>query len=147
MFTLSQIKEAHQSIVKTGADFPKYVQAIVQLGVSSYETFVSDGHTVYYGKDGSIQQNDAKYAALKISASADKENFRSLLKLHQQGKRDFMTFCNDCAETGVEKWIVNTAGMTCTYFDKAGNEVLIELTISEPKILVDCPGFGISSDS
>ena len=126
MFTLSQIKEAHTSIVKTGADFPKYVQAIIQLGVSSYETFVSDGHTVYYGKDGSTQQADAKYAALKINSSADKENFRSLLKLHQEGKRDFMTFCNDCAQTGVEKWIVNTASMTCTYLDLAGNVMLVE---------------------
>lgn len=126
MFTLSQIKEAHQSIVKTGADFPKYVQAIVQLGVSSYETFVTDGHTVYYGKDGSRQQNEPKYTGLTIASSADTENFRSLLKLHQQGKRDFMTFCNDCAETGVEKWIVKTADMTCTYFDLAGNEMLVE---------------------
>ena len=126
MFTLPQIKEAHQSIVKTGADFPKYVQAIVQLGVSSYETFVTDGHTVYYGKDGSTQQTEPKYTALKISPSADKENFRALLKLHQQGKRDFMTFCNDCAETGVEKWIVSTPAMTCTYFDLAGNVMLVE---------------------
>ena len=126
MFTLSQIKETHQSIVKTGADFPRYVQAIVQLGVTSYETFVSDGHTVYYGKDGSTQQTEAKYAALKIISTADNETFRSLLKLHQEGKRDFMTFCNDCAATGVEKWVVNTADMTCRYFDLAGNEMLVE---------------------
>jgi uncharacterized protein YbcV (DUF1398 family) len=38
-----------------------------------------------------------------------------------------MTFCSDCAKSGIEKWIVCMEKMTCTYFDKAGNEMLEEM--------------------
>lgn len=48
MFTIQQIYEAH-SKVKSGADFPKYMQDIMELGVTFFETFVFDNHTNYYG--------------------------------------------------------------------------------------------------
>ncbi len=44
MFILDQIEAAH-SKVKSGADFPEYIKELKQFGVTSYETFVSDGHT------------------------------------------------------------------------------------------------------
>jgi len=37
-----------------------------------------------------------------------------------------MTFCNEAAKAGVEKWIVDTQKMTCTYYDKLGNVMLEE---------------------
>ncbi len=55
MFTIQQIKEAHAK-VKSGADFPKYIQDIIALGVTSFETFVFDNHTDYYGKDNYFTQ-------------------------------------------------------------------------------------------
>ena len=48
MFTVKQIKYAHAK-VKSGADFPQYIQDIIALGVTSFETFVFDNHTNYYG--------------------------------------------------------------------------------------------------
>jgi len=48
MFTVKQITTAHRK-VKSGADFPAYIKEIKQLGVTNYETFVSDGHTHYSG--------------------------------------------------------------------------------------------------
>mgnify|MGYP006180113757 CR=1 FL=1 len=50
MFTIEQIKTAH-SKVKSGADFPSYIQDLKQLGVTSYDSYVSDGHTNYFGKN------------------------------------------------------------------------------------------------
>jgi hypothetical protein len=44
MFTIEQIKAAH-SKVKSGTDFPAYVQELIALGVTGYETYVADGHT------------------------------------------------------------------------------------------------------
>jgi uncharacterized protein YbcV (DUF1398 family) len=32
----------------------------------------------------------------------------------------------DCAAAGVEKWTVHMTEMTCTYYDKAGNKMLVE---------------------
>lgn len=125
MFTLQQIKEAH-SKVKTGADFPKYIIDLKELGVKSYDTFVSDGRTDYFGENNFKITSDAKYPALSISENVNPELFKSDLKNHQQGNTDYSTFCGDCAKSGIEKWSVSMDEMTCTYFDRAGNEVLEE---------------------
>ncbi|WP_396154758.1 DUF1398 domain-containing protein [Flavobacterium macrobrachii] len=125
MFTIQQIHEAH-SKVKSGADFPKYIQDIMALGVVSFETFVFDNHTNYYGK-GDFKTSSEGF--LEPLTSADKSNieqFKADLKAHQQGKTDYITFLNDCAKSGVEKWIVVMDKMTCSYYDKAGNEMVVE---------------------
>ena len=125
MFTIDQIKTAH-SKVKSGANFPDYIQDLIKLGVTGYETFVTDGHTVYNGKDNFSIISDAKYAALTVADVSNKTQFHTDLKSHQQGQTDYPTFCNDCAKSGVEKWVVNISKMTCAYYDKAGNEMLVE---------------------
>ena len=66
MFTVEQIKTAH-SKVKSGADFPAYIQDIKKLGVTYYETFVSDGHTDYYGANDYKTSSSAKYDTLQIA--------------------------------------------------------------------------------
>lgn len=126
MFTIEQIKAAH-SKVKSGADFPNYVQDIIKLGVTFYETYVSDGHTDYYGKDHYTMSSDAKYEELVIAGRGNIMQFENDLKAHQHGKTSYLTFCNNCAESGVEKWAVCMDKMTCTYYDKAGNKMLVEM--------------------
>lgn len=125
MFTIEQIKTAH-SKVKSGADFPAYILDIKKLGVTAYETFVTDGHTVYYGAGAYKISSVAKYDALTIAQVSNTEQFKADLKAHQQGKTNYPTFCNDCAKSGIEKWVVYMDSMTCTYYDKAGNEILVE---------------------
>lgn len=120
MFTLDQIQTIH-SKVKSGADFPNYVQELKAIGMSHYDAFVEDRHTEYHGTDGQTLTNTAKYERLTIADNADKNRFEERLKLHQQGGTDYPTFCRDCAETGVEKWRVDINTMTCTYYDKTGN--------------------------
>ena len=125
MFTIQQIHEAH-SKVKSGADFPKYIQEIIALGVTSFETFVFDNHTDYYGKDNYFTSSQGFSGALPIANRSDVEQFKLDLKSHQQGHTDYMTFLKDCAKSGVEKWIVVMDKMTCSYYDINGNEMLVE---------------------
>lgn len=125
MFTVEQIKAAHAK-VKTGADFPAYVQDLIKLGITNYETYVTDGHTDYVGKDGYAISSDNKYATLAIADTANVVQFEKDLKAHQKGNTDYATFCSDCARSGVEKWKVDLEAMTCTYYDKAGNDMLTE---------------------
>ena len=125
MFTTDQIKAAH-GMVKSGADFPQYIQDINKLGVTFYETFVKDGHTDYYGMNDYKTSSVARYDALAISEDIDGESFRSGLKEHQQGKTDYPMFIQMCAKGGIEKWAVCMDTMTCTYYDKAGNKILVE---------------------
>jgi len=125
MFTVEQIKEAH-SKVKSGADFPAYIQEIKGLGVTAFETWVIDSHTEYFGKDHYQTKSEPMYVNLIIADNSDKEKFTHCLQIHQQGKTDYFTFCKDCAETGIEKWFVCLDAMTCTYYDKRGKEILAE---------------------
>jgi uncharacterized protein YbcV (DUF1398 family) len=125
MFTILQIKDAH-SKVKSGADFPKYIQDIMALGVTSFETFVFDNHTDYYGNDNLQTSSEGFSETLTITNESNIEQFKSDLKLHQQGNTDYKTFLSDCAKSGVEKWIVVMDKMTCSYYDINGNEMLVE---------------------
>ncbi|MBX7227217.1 MAG: DUF1398 domain-containing protein [Chitinophagales bacterium] len=125
MFTVEQIKAAHGK-VKSGADFPKYIQDIKKLGVTAYETFVTDGHTDYYGAEDYKISTAAKYDNLTIAEVSNIVQLKADIQAHQQGKTDYPTFCNDCAKSGIEKWKVCIKKMTCTYYDKVGNETLVE---------------------
>lgn len=126
MFTVAQIESAHSKI-KSGAEFPKYIQDIKEIGVTAFETWVADSHTEYFGKDNFRTKSEPKYKDITIENKSDKEKFVAYLKIHQKGETDYFTFCKHCAETGIEKWMVRLDEMTCTYYDKAGNEILIEI--------------------
>ncbi len=124
-FKLPELKEAH-SKVKSGADFPKYIQELIGLGVIKYETYVIDGRTIFFGENEYQVQSKPKYANLHIANISDKDRFKHFLKNHQRGQTDFPTFCNQCAEAGVEKWTVDMHQMTCTYYDKLNTTMLQE---------------------
>ena len=126
MFTIEAIKAAH-SKVKSGADFPAYIQEIKALGVSHYETFVADGRMNYYGTNDHAARVPAKYDNLEMASQVNTDEFISELKAHQQGKTDFLTFITMCARCGIEKWEIDMGAMTCTYFDVNGNKALVEM--------------------
>lgn len=125
MFTAEQIKAAH-SKVKSGADFPSYIQEIKALGVTHYEAYVSDGHIDYHGANDYTAKVPAKYDPLVIAGTVQGQQFKAALTAHQQGKTNFLTFIKTCARFGIEKWSICMSEMTCTYYDKAGNEILVE---------------------
>ncbi|CAM3465965.1 Phage envelope protein [Flavobacterium longum] len=125
MFTAEQIKAAHAK-VKSGADFPAYIAELKHLGVQSYETFVADGHTDFYGKDGYRISGMPKYESMEVADDTNNANFLVALRLHQQGRTDYRTFCAQSAENGVKKWCVDMEAMTCSYFDKVGNLMFSE---------------------
>lgn len=125
MFTVEQIKSAH-SKVKSGADFPAYIKEIKSLGVTHYEAYVTDGHIDYHGGNDYTAKVPAKYDPLIVADTAKNEEFKAELSAHQQGKTDFLTFIKMCADYGIEKWAICMDKMTCTYYDKAGNEILVE---------------------
>ncbi len=125
MFTVEQMKAAHAK-VKTGADFPAYVQEIKGLGLVYYEFWVKDGSLVYHGDHGYSVSREGSYALQRIAASGSSEKLRYTILIHQQGQTDFLTFCRQAAEAGVEKWVVDTEKMFCTYYDLAGNPLVEE---------------------
>lgn len=125
MFTVAQIDQAHEK-VKSGADFPSYIQEIKQLGVIGFVTWASDSHTQYFGENDFCTESLALYEPLVIADSYEHEKFVHALKIHQQGETDYYTFCTQTARAGVEKWVVSLRDMTCSYYDKREQLILVE---------------------
>ncbi len=100
-FTIEEIKAEHQK-VKSGADFPKYIQAIKIWVSHIILVYVTDGNTAYFDSENNVANTGSKYDQLIISENLNLDHFKSRLKLHQQGGTDYMTFCRDCAENGVQ---------------------------------------------
>jgi uncharacterized protein YbcV (DUF1398 family) len=125
MFTIDELKAAH-SKVKSGAEYPAYVQEIIRLGVTGYETYVENGNTIYSGTNNYRIESGPKYTALVVSGNPDPETFKRDLKEHQEGRTNFPDFCRIAAGSGVEKWVVSMADMTCTYLDKTGHTMIVE---------------------
>ena len=125
MFTLEQIKEAHLR-VKTGADFASYVEDLVKLGVTRYDTFPADGHCVYSGDGDFRLTSRAAYSPMTVANPSDKGKFLVYLQQHQLGQTDYPAFCEHATASGVEKWTVDFELMTCTYFDQEGDILLVE---------------------
>jgi len=110
MFTIEQIKKAH-SRVKSGADFPNFVQDLIQLGVNGFETYSEDGHTTYFGYLEYTVESGPIYDKIMVNDQIDKLQFQQDLKANQEGKTDFVTFCHDGAKSGIEKWIMDMSNM------------------------------------
>lgn len=124
-FTIDQITAKHEH-VKSGADFPQYIREIIKLGVKSFQTFVVDSHSIYSAADGYLVTSTPQYEKLDIASEVNKDLFATYLREHQQGQSDYFTFCRQCAETGVVKWIVDLDKMNCIYYDKDNREILVE---------------------
>lgn len=125
MFSIEQIAQAH-SQVKTGGDFPAYIQAIKALGVEAYQINVEDGHAIYWGADGFQMSSEPLYEKIEIARDAKPELFLAGLKAHQRAETSYAEFITLCAASGITKWVVDTGAMTCTYYDQADSNILEE---------------------
>jgi uncharacterized protein YbcV (DUF1398 family) len=117
MFTITRIQGAGKK-VKSGADFPGLVQELKAMGVIYYENQVEDGRTKYFGEDNFTLDGGSKYRLLTINNKASSVKLKQALSIHQQGKTDYLTFCAQAAEAGVERWVTHLIEMKVTYFDK-----------------------------
>lgn len=102
MFTIQQIETAHRKVI-SGADFPNYIKEIKKMGVIAFETWVFDSHSNYYGLNNFEISSESQYSNLEISVICDKVTFCDYLKQHQNAQTDYLIFCKQCAETGIEK--------------------------------------------
>jgi uncharacterized protein YbcV (DUF1398 family) len=129
MFTAEQIKAAHRK-VKTGADFPRYIQEIKALGLVRYEYLVADGRTIYYGENDYRTEAPPIYPEMEINSVSSAGSLKHNISIHQRGLTDFLTFCQQAADAGVHHWEVNVQTMICTYFD-TNDQKLIEEPIPQ----------------
>lgn len=125
IFTVEQIHEAFNK-VKSGADFPQFVQGLKLIGVTHYDNYVADGRTNYYGALGFVIECESKYPAISVSDKSSADKLKQSILIHQQGQTDYPTFCKQAADAGVERWTTHMIEMTVTYLDKKGNKLTVE---------------------
>lgn len=130
MFTIDQIHDASKK-VKSGADFPQFVQDLKTIGVTHYDNYVADGRTKYFGTNNFVVDSEPQYPSMAVSDISSADKLKHSISIHQQGQTDYPTFCRQAADAGVERWTTHMIEMTVTYVDKGKNKLTVE-PISKP---------------
>ncbi len=125
MFTLEQINELHDRLGNMETLNP-YLQALNAIGVEKFDSFITDGHSEFFGEDGQKVVSPPAHETLTVANTGHREKFMEHLDRHLQGKTSYLEMSKGLAESGVAKWTFDTIRMTVTYYDQAGNEMLAE---------------------
>jgi len=124
MFTLEQINNIHNRL-GNAETLPQYLEALKNIGVDNYDSFITDGHSEYFGKGGHKVVSPTVHEKLTIAKTSNRGNFLKHLNLHNEGKTSYLEMSKGLADSGIEEWTFDTNKMTITYYDKGGNEILV----------------------
>ncbi|KRF30042.1 DUF1398 domain-containing protein [Phycicoccus sp. Soil802] len=125
MFTLAQIDELHARLGRA-ASLADYMRGLAAIGVVRFDSFLFDGHTEFYGDDGQRLASPAHHEVLTVAEMSDRASVVEHLRRHSDGETSYVEMSEALANSGVEKWVGDTAALTFTYRDRAGKRLLIE---------------------
>jgi uncharacterized protein YbcV (DUF1398 family) len=125
MFTIEQINDIHDRL-GNAETLAAYVGALKAIGIEKYDSYLSDGHSEYFGVQGHKVSSPPAHDKLSIAETSNSQEFLKHLKLHEQGKTSYIEMSQGLAQSGIEKWTVDTNKMTMIFYDKAGKEMLVE---------------------
>jgi uncharacterized protein YbcV (DUF1398 family) len=125
MFTLEQIDDLHARLggAKT---FPEYVRALKAIGVERADSYLADGHSEYIGQGGHRVVSPPVHEMLPVAETGQRETFLDHLSRHERRETTYLEMSSGMAQSGIEKWTIDTARMTMTFYDKAGKKMLVE---------------------
>jgi uncharacterized protein YbcV (DUF1398 family) len=61
-----------------------------------------------------------------VANTGDKDAFIHHLELHNTGKTGYVEMSQSLAESGIEKWVIDTRKLTMTFYDKTGHALLVD---------------------
>jgi uncharacterized protein YbcV (DUF1398 family) len=125
MFTIEHINDLHARL-GSAKTFPEYVRALKALGVARCDSYLADGHSEYFGEGGHKVVSRPVHEVLSVAETGQRETFLEHLGRHERRETTYLEMSRGLAQSGIKKWTVNTGGMTMTFYDKAGNEMLVE---------------------
>ena len=128
MFTIQEINDLHARL-GSARTFSEYVRALNALGVERYDSFLADGHSEYFGQGGHRVVSPPEHEVLPVAETGQREPFLQHLRQHEQRETTYLEMSRGLAQSGIEKWTVDTGRMTMTFYDKAGAEMLVEQII------------------
>ena len=125
MFTIEQINDLHARLGRART-FSEYVLALKSLVVERYDSYLADGHSEYFGQGGHRVVSPPVHEVLPVAETGQRETFLQHLRWHERRQTTYLEMSRGLAQSGVEKWTVDTGRMTMTFYDKAGREMLVE---------------------
>jgi uncharacterized protein YbcV (DUF1398 family) len=125
MFTLEQVTDIHDRLGNEDT-LGAYLRALRDIGVETYDSYITDGHAEYFGADGKKLVGPAFHETFAIAETCDKEQFLQYMQQVEQGGIGYVEMSHALADNGVEKWAFDTEQLAITYLDKAGNVLLRE---------------------
>lgn len=125
VFTIEQIDELHDRL-GTAEKLVDYVGSLAALGVVRYDSFVADGHSEYVGLDGERVASSPVHETVTVAGDVDRQAFVDHLKRHERGETGYLEMSKGLADSGVQKWTVDTHAMTMTFYDGTGAALLVE---------------------
>jgi uncharacterized protein YbcV (DUF1398 family) len=102
------------------------VRALKALGVERYDSYLADGHSEYFGQGGHRVASPPVHEVLPVAETGQRETFLQHLRRHELRQTTYLEMSRGLAQSGIEKWTVDTGRMTMTFYDKAGREMLVE---------------------
>ncbi len=127
-FTQEAIQEAHSKY--TGLDFPKLIREFKLMEMLTNTFDIQTGLVTYEHKNGQQIKVQSNAVDVPINAEASNAAAKAVLKRHQAGETDFLTFCREIAGAGIYKWVSDMDKMTCSYY-ALDNTVVISEEIPE----------------
>ncbi|MGC2446299.1 MAG: DUF1398 family protein [Candidatus Sulfotelmatobacter sp.] len=125
MFTIEQINDLHARLGSTKT-LAEYVRALKALGVERYDSYLADGHSEYFGQAGQKVCSPAMHEVLAVAENSQRETFLEHLRRHERRETTYLEMSRGLAQSGIEKWTVDTGKMIMMFCDKAGREMLVE---------------------
>lgn len=125
MFTIEQIDDIHARLGSAGT-FTEYVRALQALGIERYDSYLADGHSEYFGQDGHKVVSPPVHELLSVAETSQRETLLEHLGRHERRETSYFEMSRGLAESGIEKWTVDTGRMTMTFYAKTGSEMLVE---------------------
>ena len=125
MITIEQINELH-SRLGSAKTLSQYLRAFKTLGVQRYDSYLFDGHSEYSTEGGQRVVSQPEHEVLTVAEIAQREAFLEHLRRHEQRQTTYLEMSIGLAQSGIEKWTVDTERMTMTFYDNAGREMLVE---------------------
>jgi uncharacterized protein YbcV (DUF1398 family) len=125
MFTIEEINDLHARL-GSARTLPEYVRALKALGVERYDSYLTDGHSEYFGQGGHRVVSPPVHEVLPVAETGQGETFLKHLRQHERRETTYLEMSRGLAQSGIEKWTVLTGRMTMTFYDMAGTEMLVE---------------------
>jgi hypothetical protein len=111
------------------------VQALNSHGVETYDSYLTDGHSEYFGIDGFTVKSPAAHEKLSIAETSRREEFLEHLNLHNQHATTHLEMSKGFAESGIEKWTVEEGNENA---DRGDRKEIGERVLSPRAVIIGC---------